>query len=232
LAPVKSAPQPADYPHIPTVTPPGENAAFRNDTIPFPRTNSSGNGSAEGSKSDRAKRLSTLATLHAVGVLSEDDFTILVARIDPPASGAFKNEIFERQANGNSSVETSVPAGAEDTLNVFVPLFPNQSKISQRRFGAAAANRRRILRFLIFLLLIAGFLYFDDAFASLLPSELYCVIGAGKTVIEPMTRTVDGDCNASSLECGQRWTQHCVHGSLLTGIQAFFHELNMHLTTS
>ena len=87
-------------------------------------------------------------------------------------------------------------------------------------------NGSSTLGFIIVALI--GLIVLDHIKGSILPDELYCVVGAGTSIIEPGRTeanawSANNGCSASRPECATSWvhrppTQRCVHGTLWNAI--------------
>jgi hypothetical protein len=77
---------------------------------------------------------------------------------------------------------------------------------------------------------LIGLIVVDHVSGPILPDELYCVMGAGSSFIEPgrteaNSWSANNGCGAYRPECATSWAYHppanrCVHGTLWEGIQA------------
>ncbi len=77
---------------------------------------------------------------------------------------------------------------------------------------------------------IIGLIVVDQLSGPILPDELYCVLGAGSSFVEPgrteaNSWSANDGCGAYRPECATGWSylppaEHCVHGTLWEAIQS------------
>lgn len=96
---------------------------------------------------------------------------------------------------------------------------------------AAATNANNASStFGLIVIALIGLIVLDHVNGAILPDEVYCVVGAGSSIVEPgrteaNSWSANNGCGAYRPECATSWVSHppgnrCVHGTLWDAIQS------------
>jgi hypothetical protein len=199
------------------------------------------------SEDSLTEKLAKLANLHAIGVLSDDEFKAAKARLIskapkiPEAVTKVEAEISKTAQEAHNNDEDSQAAiklnhennsGADETGGKTSPISVDkplkwQSRPSQATNDKDAEGWRSVIGGLLLIGALAGFIAWDHLVGRLLPDEMYCAVGAGRERSETRAGSwsANGGCRAYIPGCATSWVtnKYCLHGSLWDAVKAQLH---------
>ena len=199
------------------------------------------------SEDSLTEKLAKLANLHAIGVLSDDEFKAAKARLIskapkiPEAVTKVEAEISKTAQEAHNNDEDSQAAiklnhennsGAAETGGKTSPISFDkplkwQSRPSQATNDKDAEGWRSVIGGLLLIGALAGFIAWDHLVGRLLPDEMYCAVGAGRERSETRAGSwsANGGCRAYIPGCATSWVtnKYCLHGSLWDAVKAQLH---------